>query len=457
MSTILEEEWKTALFQIVKQLDEPQYKTMMLFLSEIPKSVKTTESREQMPQVIIEHFGEETSVHKINEIMDRIPRRDAAVQDRLRPFVERLKKKQEDERRGKKRKQSETVLRSADRKDGAGEQKSCQPDKVGEKSSSSALNHSLSQTDPGTAEKSKKKKKMENKDASKTHKVPTISETNWKRALTAILGQLNNPQYNEMLTFLKILQKKKTTKFKEHLPQKIIERFGVETSIRKVKEALDQIPRRDDAVQKHLRPFVDKLKSKQEKKKKGKRINSQRKTDPVGIMKSKKKKTENKDSSLRSAETTETPKTDPVGTMKPKKKKTQNNDLSMKSAETTNTPKSDCSEPSKAKLEEPVNSDSSLNLNGATKTPKVAVQVQSAPVHTGRVKIKAVTAFNKSNTHLVVNVKTQLKECFVRTRLLAEALGYKMDEGVEARIREAMPISAEAEMQGKKITAIKKV
>lgn len=72
-----------------------------------------------------------------------------------------------------------------------------------------------------------------------------------------------------MLTFLKILQKKKTTKFKEHLPQKIIERFGVETSIRKVKEALDRIPRRDDAVQKHLQPFVHKLKSKQEKKKKG--------------------------------------------------------------------------------------------------------------------------------------------------------------------------------------------
>lgn len=94
-------------------------------------------------------------------------------------------------------------------------------------------------------------------------------------------------------------------------------------------------------------------------------------------------------------------------------------------------------------------------MNGATKTPKAAAQ--SAPVHTGRVKIKAVTCFNKTNTHLVVDVKTELKECFVRTRLLAEALGYKMDEGVEARIRKAMPISAEATMQRKKITAIKKV
>ncbi|XP_035761318.1 uncharacterized protein LOC118453813 [Neolamprologus brichardi] len=289
MSTTSEEKWKRALTEILEELDGSQYNKMMFILSDIPKHVRTTKSREEMPQVIIEHYGVETSVLKIHEIMDRIPRRDPKVQGRLRPFVERLEKKQEDERRG--------------------EQKSCQP--VGVKSSSSALKRSLRQTDPGTAEKSKKK--MENRDASKTHK------------------------------------------------------------------------------------------------------------------------------------------TDPVGTMKPKKKKTQNNDLSMKSAETTNAPESDCSEPSEAKLEEPANSDSSLNLNGATN------EVQSAPVHTGRVKIKAVKSFNTRNTHLVVEVKKQLKECFVSTRLLAEALGYKMDEGVEARIREAVPISAKANMQGKKITAIEKV
>ncbi|XP_063344111.2 uncharacterized protein LOC134637591 [Pelmatolapia mariae] len=99
MSTISEKDWKTALTEILEELDEPQYKKMMFILSDIGKRVKTTKSREEMPQVIIEHYGVETSVHKIYEIMDQIPRRDAAVQDRLRPFVERLKKKQEDERR----------------------------------------------------------------------------------------------------------------------------------------------------------------------------------------------------------------------------------------------------------------------------------------------------------------------------------------------------------------------
>lgn len=99
MSTISEEEWKIALTEILEELDGSQYKKM-LFLSGIPKHVRTDKPREEMPQVIIEHYGVETSVHEINKIMDRIPRRDQRVQDRLRPFVERLKKKQESERRG---------------------------------------------------------------------------------------------------------------------------------------------------------------------------------------------------------------------------------------------------------------------------------------------------------------------------------------------------------------------
>lgn len=101
MSTISEEEWKIALTEILEELDGSQYKKMMmLFLSGIPKHVRTDKPREEMPQVIIEHYGVETSVLEIKNIMDRIPRRDPRVQDQLRPFVERLEKKQESERRG---------------------------------------------------------------------------------------------------------------------------------------------------------------------------------------------------------------------------------------------------------------------------------------------------------------------------------------------------------------------
>ncbi|XP_030603077.1 NACHT, LRR and PYD domains-containing protein 1a-like [Archocentrus centrarchus] len=94
MSAISEEAWRITLTVILEELDEPQYKKMLLFLSEIPKRVKT-KSREEMPQLIIEHYGVETSIHRINEVMDQIPRKDAAVQDRLRPFVDKLKNTQQ--------------------------------------------------------------------------------------------------------------------------------------------------------------------------------------------------------------------------------------------------------------------------------------------------------------------------------------------------------------------------
>lgn len=78
MSTISEEEWKIALTEILEELDGSQYKKMMLFLSDIPKHVRTDKPREEMPQVIIEHYGVETSVLEIKNIMDRIPRRDTS-------------------------------------------------------------------------------------------------------------------------------------------------------------------------------------------------------------------------------------------------------------------------------------------------------------------------------------------------------------------------------------------
>ncbi|XP_030603065.1 uncharacterized protein LOC115792605 [Archocentrus centrarchus] len=406
MSAISEEAWRITLTVILEELDEPQYKKMLLFLSEIPKRVKT-KSREEMPQSIIEHYGVETSIHRINEVMDQIPRKDAAVQDRLRPFVDKLKNTQQ--KTGKKRKRSETVLKSVDRKDEAGGQKSCEPDET-------------------AGPERPKKKKSRNRSltptrAKKTPKVSTVSEKEWKKALSAVLGKLTNSQYDEMLTFLKIPKQKKTAKFKEQLPQKIIERYGVETSIRKIKEALDRIPRRDEVVQKHLRPLLDKLKNKQ---KKGKRKSCQ--PDKTGTMKRKKKKAESRDPSLQSTQTAETP----------------------RAASASRLQDSDPSEPAELKLEEP---DSALSLNGATKTPKG----QRAPVQTGRIKIKAVTATKKTNTHLVVTVKRQLKELFVKTRLLAEALSCQMDESVEARIRDALPISAEAKMEGKRIIEIKKI
>ncbi|GAA6226153.1 replication factor A protein 1-like isoform X1 [Lates japonicus] len=99
-----------------------------------------------------------------------------------------------------------------------------------------------------------------------------ISMEEWKTALTSILEKLDQEQYKKLQKILnKLPQSKLTAKYKENMPKKIIEYYGVEESISAIKDAVDQIPRNDPAVQDLLRPFVDKLKKKQEKNKGKKR------------------------------------------------------------------------------------------------------------------------------------------------------------------------------------------
>ncbi|KAL3970515.1 forkhead box protein G [Sarotherodon galilaeus] len=121
MSSISESEWKKALTFIIEDLDKPQLKKMLGFL-DIPKQKKTTKSRETIPQTIIEFYGVEKSIQKIDEAMLWIPRKDEAVQDQLRPFVEKLKNKENEGNKGNKRKRSETESESAEKTPEAGRQ-----------------------------------------------------------------------------------------------------------------------------------------------------------------------------------------------------------------------------------------------------------------------------------------------------------------------------------------------
>ncbi|KAM4546728.1 uncharacterized protein V3H82_020457 [Fundulus diaphanus] len=91
--------WLKALTKILEELREQQFKKMLLYLVQIPEGLKNTRSRETMAQTIIEHHGEDESISEMNKIMDKIPRRDSAVQDLLRPFVEQLEKKQKGQKR----------------------------------------------------------------------------------------------------------------------------------------------------------------------------------------------------------------------------------------------------------------------------------------------------------------------------------------------------------------------
>lgn len=91
----MSEKWKQTLTLIVEELDKQQYKKLLELLVKIPKSQKMSKSRENMPQIIIEHYGLDDSVLAIHDAMQKIPRRDNKIQKPLKTFVEKLKAKQE--------------------------------------------------------------------------------------------------------------------------------------------------------------------------------------------------------------------------------------------------------------------------------------------------------------------------------------------------------------------------
>lgn len=95
MSDILEKEWKQTLTLIVEELDNSQFKKLLELLSNIPKGQKTAKIRGNLPQIIIEHYGLNESIFAIDDAMKKIPRLDNKIQDPLKPFVEKLKAKEE--------------------------------------------------------------------------------------------------------------------------------------------------------------------------------------------------------------------------------------------------------------------------------------------------------------------------------------------------------------------------
>ena len=98
MRKTLEEEWKSALNAILQELNQEQYDTLLDLLSQIRQNQKAGKPREQMPQIIIEHYGLHESYSVIKEEMWKMPRRDSKVQDLLRPFEDKLKNNHEKER-----------------------------------------------------------------------------------------------------------------------------------------------------------------------------------------------------------------------------------------------------------------------------------------------------------------------------------------------------------------------
>lgn len=90
------------------------------------------------------------------------------------------------------------------------------------------------------------------------------SETEWKRALTAILEDLEKDQYRKLSSMLHKIPACNQTNKRERFAQIIIQYYGFEGSVAVVDEAMYKLPRRDHNVQSRLLPFVEKLKADQE-------------------------------------------------------------------------------------------------------------------------------------------------------------------------------------------------
>lgn len=93
MSDISAAEWKKKLTSILEDLNHEQYGKLLETLDKIPKCQKE-KSRENMPQIIMEHYGFDGSVAAIAEAMEEIPRRDPQIQGLLEPFVKKLEAKE---------------------------------------------------------------------------------------------------------------------------------------------------------------------------------------------------------------------------------------------------------------------------------------------------------------------------------------------------------------------------
>lgn len=96
------------------------------------------------------------------------------------------------------------------------------------------------------------------------------SEKNWKTTLTKILKELDNKQYKETMEYLdKIPGGQKKGRSEATMAQKIIERYGYYESISAIHDIMEEIPRKDPRMQELLGPFVEELRSKNEKGGKG--------------------------------------------------------------------------------------------------------------------------------------------------------------------------------------------
>ncbi|XP_039632755.1 uncharacterized protein LOC120543670 isoform X2 [Perca fluviatilis] len=435
---------------------------MLFNLFKIPQGVKDGKAREEIPDLIVQYYGTEGSIFEIDKIMKNIPRNDAAVQQPLRPFVEKLKKQRQG-KKGTMRKLSIDHGSATKKQKPAADLKSCQPDQM---------------DSVGAVES---EKKTEEQDSSQK----PVESIKTSKALSAAVqtGRIE-------IMGIKMSSKKKThlvVEFNGRMQTVIVttrllaNTFGLEV---------------EDDFERRLRyqmPLTA------EAKLQGNKVIYIKKMDPVGEM-----RTEEQDSSPKLAAPSKTFKvqsaavrTGRIKILGIKKSNNTNIHLMVEfngrkrtffltnrllasafglevdddferrlcsqmplTAEATIQGKKKITDIKKMDSvgaetmeQKTENKDVSLKPVESSKTSKA----QSAAVQTGRIQIMEIKTSKKKkkNKKLVVEFNGQMQKFFVTTRLLANAFGLKVDDDIERRLRSQMPLTAEATLEGNKITDIR--
>ncbi|XP_074466303.1 uncharacterized protein LOC141752341 [Sebastes fasciatus] len=393
---MLEAEWKAALVSILKELTEQQFSKLLFKLDTIPQAVKFDKTRQDIPHIIVQYYGTEESISVIDKEMKLLPRNDAAVQQLLLPFVEKLKKKKQKKKKKKSKVTTESGPVAKKPKAAADTLKSCRPDEMlpfGAVKPQQTVTQESSMQPTGSME---------------TKMTLMMLEAEWKAALVSILKELTEQQFSKLLFKLDTIpQAVKFDKTRQDIPHIIVQYYGTEESISVIDKEMKLLPRNDAAVQQLLLPFVEKLKKKKQKKKK-KKSKVTTESGPVA------KKPKAAADTLKSCRPDEML---PFGAVKPQQTMTQ---------------------------------ESFMQPTGSMET-----KVQSAAVQTGRITLIRIKRSNKFYTHLVVEFNDRLQTVFVTTRLLANAFGYIANDDFMERFSYEIPLTAEAKIQGNKIIEIK--
>ncbi|XP_028451490.1 uncharacterized protein LOC114566867 isoform X2 [Perca flavescens] len=431
MSDISEEEWKKALTSIVEELEDKQY-TKMLECLVIPKGQRSSTSREKMPGKIIERYGLLDSISEIDKAMDYIPRRDPTIQGLLRPFVDKLRIKQENKNQGKKRKREqdgeEEVLRdlTQDQLKILAKQKSSQP---GKKSICDVKRSGILQNDVIVGKvvqkselrtyknKDKKKKKffyLAVADETASIKVMVYGKSHFqqiKKESSYLFRKLIMDEYVVKVIESSTVAETSSVDVPEELEMEARKLIHPESPVYSIKEAKSLADKSDVSVEGEVTEInpVKKTKVQNERKwTKKQHFHLKEETDSIEI--------------VMWREATEQCKELSVGDVV----KVTN----MKTNEYFGTV--------------------SLNSTGNTRIE----MIQSVGIQKGRIEIIGIIKATQKETRLEANFNDKLQTFVVASQRLANTFNIKIKGDFKKSLLDKIPISADAEIQGNKITKI---